>query len=51
MLHMMNTKILHIKVILFVVLQCVFMSAINGQDVTCEPGEGIWKPTDIRTSG
>ncbi len=41
MLHMMNTKILlHIKVILFVVLQCVFMSAVNG-DVTCEAGEGL----------
>ena len=39
MLHMMNTKILHIKVILFVVLQCVFMAAVNGQDVTCKAGE------------
>ena len=33
MLHMMNTKILlHIKVILFVVLQCMFMPAVNGQN-------------------
>ena len=40
MLHMMNTKILlHIKVILFVVLQCVFMSAVKGQDVACKVGE------------
>jgi hypothetical protein len=38
MLHMMNTKILHIKVILFVVLQCMFLSAVNS-DVTCEAGE------------
>ena len=37
---MMNTKILHIKVILFVVLQCVFMPAVNG-DVTCKAGEGF----------
>ena len=47
----MNTKILlHIKVILFVLLQCVFMSAINGQDVACKVGE-FRPPTDIRTSG
>ena len=36
---MMNTKILHIKVILFVVLQCVFTSAVKGQDVACKVGE------------
>ncbi len=39
---MMNTKILHIKVVLFVVLQCVFISAVTGQGVTCEPGEGVF---------
>ncbi len=39
-LQMMNTKILHIKVILFVVLQCVFMSVVNG-DVACKAGEGL----------
>ena len=40
---MMNTKILlHIKVILFVVLQCVFMAAVKGHDVTCKAGEGIF---------
>ena len=48
MLHMMNTKILlHIKVILFVLLQCVFMSAVNG-DVTCKAGE---RASSILTSG
>ena len=47
---MMNTKILHIKVILFVVLQCVFTSAVKGQDVACKVGE-FRPPTDIRTSG
>jgi hypothetical protein len=39
-LHMMNTKILHIKAVLFVVLQCMFISVIKG-DVTCKVGEGI----------
>ena len=37
----MNTKILHIKVILFVVLQCVFMSAVNSEDPICKVGEGL----------
>ena len=50
----MNTKILlHIKVILFVVLQWVFMSAVNG-DVICKVGEHerwVVGPIDIRTSG
>ena len=36
----MNTKILlQIKVILFVVLQYVFMSAVNGEDPICKVGE------------
>ena len=41
MLHMMNTKILHIKVILFVVLQCVFMAAVNSEDPICKVGEAL----------
>ena len=49
----MNTKILlHIKVILFVVLQCVFTSAVKGQDVACKVGEGwLPNPNNIFTSG
>ncbi len=47
----MNTKILLlIKVILFVVLQCMFMPAVNSEDVACKVGE-FRPPTDIRTSG
>ena len=34
----METKIL--KVILFLLLQCVFMNAVNG-DVSCGNGEGL----------
>ena len=41
MLHMMNTKILHIKVILFVLLQCVFMAAVNSEDPICKVGEAL----------
>ena len=51
MLHMMNTKILlHIKVILFVLLQCVFMSAVSSEDFACKVGE-FRPPTDIRYAG
>ena len=51
MLHMMNTKILHIKVILFVVLQCVFMSAVNSEDPICKVGEGVYGSGAIFPSG
>ena len=36
----MNTKILHIKVILFVLFQCVFIS-VSGHDVACKAGEAL----------
>ena len=50
MLHMMNTKILHIKVILFILLQCVFISAVNSEDPICKAGEAL--PSGARfTSG
>ncbi len=48
---MMNTKILHIKVILFVVLQCVFMSAVNSEDPICKVGEGVYASGAIITYG
>ena len=48
---MMNTKILHIKVILFVLLQFVFMSAVNSEDLTCKVGEGVYGSGAIFTSG
>ena len=50
---MMNTKILlHIKVILFLVLQCVFISAVKGHDVACKVGESLLpNPNNIFTSG
>jgi len=40
---MMNTEILHIKVILFVVLQCIFLSVVGGQGSNCNPGESVWR--------
>ena len=37
----METKTLHIKVILFLLLQCMLMFAVNSEDLTCEAGYGI----------
>jgi len=36
----MATKILHIKVILFLLLQCMLISAVNSEDLICQAGEG-----------
>ena len=47
----MNTKILlHAKVILFVLLQCVFMSAVNSEYPICKVGEAL-RSGAIFTSG
>ncbi len=46
----METKILHIKVILFLLLQCMFVFAVNSEAPICQAGYGIL-PTNLRTSG
>ena len=43
-------KVLHI-VALLMISQFMVQFVVSGEDLTCTAGEGIWKPTDIRTSG
>ena len=43
-------KVLNILLIIFV-SQYVLVLVVGGKDLKCKPGEGIWVPTDIRTSG
>ena len=37
-------------IMLLLISQYMMVLAVNGKDLTCEPGEGM-PPTDIRTSG
>ena len=40
------------EIILLFIICLLLISVVSGEeDLTCKPGEGIWIPTDIRTSG
>ena len=46
----MEAKILHVKVILFLLLQCMLMFAVNSVAPMCQPGE-VNQAGAIFTSG
>ena len=40
------------KVVSVLIICLLLIFVVRGEeDLTCEAGEGVWKPTDIRTSG